>query len=238
MKAFNKRPDIGMFRHEFKYEISTTQLKLIEARVSSVISLDPHVGPRGNYQIRSLYFDDWNNTCFYEKEDGTDPREKFRIRIYNGSSDRIRLEVKRKEAGKIQKKSCAMRVDQVETLIHGGRLEYEEDMHPLLKKLYLLQETRGMKPVTIVEYERVPYVYPDGNVRVTLDLDVRTSSDIGSFLDKETRCRPIMPKGKQLLEVKWDEFIPDFIYRAVHIEGLRQTTFSKYYLCRRFGGRT
>lgn len=226
----------GMYRHEFKYLINTSQLKLLEHRLDSIMKLDPHVDETGRYQIRSLYFDDLYNTCFYEKEDGTDPREKYRIRIYNGSTDRIRLELKRKEAGKIQKKSCKMTLEQTRRLVNGGRLEWEEDMDPLLKKLYILQETKGMKPKTIVEYERVPYVNKEGNVRVTLDLDVRASSDVSSFLDKETKCRPIMPLGRQLMEVKWDEFIPDHIFRSIQIEGLTQTTFSKYYLCKKFGG--
>ena len=239
LRDLPSRDDPGIkFRHEYKYEIDIAQQRLLEQRLGDVLTLDPHVGPSGKYQIRSLYFDDWYDTCYYEKIDGVDPRDKYRIRIYNGSTDRIRLERKRKESGKINKISCPMTVEQVERLIRGGRLLWEEDMHPLLRKLYILQETRGMRPKVIVEYERAPYVHKDGNVRVTIDTDMRTSSDVSSFLDKETRCRPIMPEGRQLMEVKWDEFIPDHIYRAVQMDGLRQTTFSKYTLCRRFGGRS
>ena len=109
-------------------------------------------------------------------------------------------------------------------------------MNPLLKRLYILQETRGMKPKVIVEYDRIPYTYKDGNVRVTLDLDVRASTEIDRFLDTKIDCRPIMPMGKNLLEIKYDNFLPDHIYQNVGLNGLRQITFSKYYLCRKFGG--
>ena len=97
------------------------------------------------------------------------------------------------------------------------------------------QSTRLLQPKVIVEYDRVPFVYPDGNVRVTLDLQIRSSDRIESFLDKEIASRAIMPTNRHLLEVKFDEYIPDFIYQAVQAQNLQQTTFSKYYLCRKYG---
>lgn len=224
------------YRHEYKYEINLAQFEILKMRLSSVMELDPHAGSEGRYQVRSLYFDDWQNSCFYENENGTSPREKFRIRIYNGSSDCIQLELKRKEAGKTLKTTCPLSRELVERLVNGQRLLWQEDMHPLLKKLYILQETKGMCPKVIVEYDRVPFVHPDGNVRVALDLDVRTTPDIKSFFDVQTRCRPIMPCGKNLMEVKYDSFLPDWIYRTAGLKGLHQITFSKYYLCRRLGG--
>ena len=92
-----------------------------------------------------------------------------------------------------------------------------------------------LQPKVIVEYDRVPYVYPDGNVRVTFDLQIRSSDRIESFLDKEIATRLIMPTNQHLLEVKFDEYIPDFIYHAIQTERLQQTTFSKYYMCRKYG---
>lgn len=98
----------------------------------TVTKLDSHVGKTGNYQIRSLYFDDWMNSCFYENENGIGPREKYRIRIYNASTERIQLEVKRKEAGKTLKTSCPISREQVERLINGPRLVWLIDLGSLL----------------------------------------------------------------------------------------------------------
>lgn len=86
-----------------------------------------------------------------------------------------------------------------------------------------------------MEYDRAPFIYTDGNVRVTFDLYIRSSNQIESFLDKEIMTRLIMPDNQHILEVKFDEYIPDFIYRAVQAEKLQQTTFSKYYMCRKYG---
>ena len=92
--------------------------------------------------------------------------------------------------------------------------------------------TNRMRPVIIVEYDRIPYVYKYGNVRVTFDLNISSSTDIGNFFSRDIVRRPIMPAGRHLMEVKFDEFLPDAIYRALQLGTLKQTTFSKYYLCR------
>ena len=83
------------FRNELKYVCPEGLLQLIQARTSPICPLDAHTAPGGIYSIRSVYFDDSRDRCFYENEDGSDPREKFRIRIYNGSDARIRLECKK-----------------------------------------------------------------------------------------------------------------------------------------------
>lgn len=93
-----------------------------------------------------------------------------------------------------------------------------------------------MHPAVIVEYDRTPFVYRYGNVRVTFDRNISSSQDFEHFFCPHIHRRPIMPAGMHLMEVKFDEFLPDVIYRALQLEQLRQTTFSKYYLCRIYGG--
>lgn len=102
------------YRNELKYVVSASQLACIRSRMKSLLPLDEHVNEKGQYNIRSIYFDDYKNTCFYENEEGTSPREKFRIRTYNGNQDEINLELKRKERGKIHKESCVLTREQCE----------------------------------------------------------------------------------------------------------------------------
>lgn len=222
------------FRHELKYLVTMGEIQMIRNRINHMIPLDTHAGNDGAYTIRSLYFDDYENRCFYENENGTDPREKFRIRIYNHSTERITLECKRKERGKTLKTACPLTIEQTKHLMEGKALPNMGSLHPLLQKLNLLILTRRMRPVVIVEYDRIPYVYKNGNVRVTLDMNIRSSGEIGCFLDESMPKRPVMPMGQQLLEVKYDEYLPDFIYRNLQLQSLRQTAFSKYYICRKF----
>lgn len=222
------------YRHELKYQITTAQVRMLQNRINGLVPLDRHVGQEGSYSIRSLYFDDRYNRCFYENENGTDPREKFRIRIYNASPDRITLECKRKERGKTLKTSCPLTLEQTKQLMEGKPLPDLEHQPPLLRKLTLQMMTRQLMPVVIVEYRRMPFVYRNGNVRVTLDMDITSSSAVHQFLEEKIPCRPVLPVGQQLLEVKYDEYLPDFIYRSLQLNSLRQTAFSKYYICRKY----
>lgn len=222
------------FRHELKYQVTDVQIQMLKSRIHHLLPLDSHVAQTGSYAIRSLYFDDYDNRCMQENENGTDPREKFRIRIYNGSSEKITLECKRKERGKTHKTSCPLTEEQTRQLMAGKILPDIGTQPPLLQKLTLQMMTRRMRPVVIVEYERVPYVYKNGNVRITLDTNIASSSAVETFLDPRIAARPVLPVGQQLLEVKYDEYLPDFIYRSLMLPNLRQTAFSKYYICRKY----
>ena len=222
------------YRHELKYQITELQLQLLKNRINHLIPLDAHVGATGSYRIRSLYFDDGMDRCYYENENGTDPREKFRIRIYNGSADKITLECKRKERGKTHKTACPLTLEQTKHLMAGRVLPDLQNQPPLLRKLTLQMMTRQLRPVVIVEYERIPYVCKNGNVRITLDKNIASCSAVGLFLEEKLPNRPVLPVGQHLLEVKYDEYLPDYIYRTLQLDSLRQTAFSKYYICRKY----
>lgn len=222
------------YRHELKYFISQAEIPMIRNRICHLLPLDSHAGPNGSYTIRSLYFDDYQNSCFYENENGADPREKFRIRIYNHCANRITLECKRKERGKTLKTSCLLTREQTTQLMQGKPLPDIGNQPPLLQKLMVQMLMRQMRPVVIVEYDREPYIHPNGNVRVTLDTNISSSKAVSCFLDEVIPKRPVLPLGQQLLEVKYDEYLPNYIYMSLQLENLRQTAFSKYYVCRKY----
>ena len=221
-------------RHEFKYICTETMLAAVQGRISGMMRPDDHTNEQGRYDIRSLYFDDIYGSCYLENENGTDPREKFRIRIYNGSAERISLELKQKERGKTRKLSCAITQEQCRSLMRGEPLPNSTEYPPLLQKLLVQMRTRLLRPSVIVEYSRTPFVYQDGNVRITLDRNISASMAFDRFLEKEMPKRPIMEAGMHILEVKYDEFLPDPIHNALQMGNLQYTSFSKFYLCKKF----
>lgn len=225
---------MDQYRHELKYLVTPAQIAILKSRINGLIPIDPHVGEGGRYNISSLYFDDYYNRCFCENENGTDPREKFRIRIYNHSCDRIALELKRKERGKTFKQSAILSQETAQAIIDGNAALNFENQPTLINKLFLEMNQHLLRPVVIVEYDRYPYIYKNGNVRITFDTNVSSSSFTQCFLNGDYPKRPIMPTGLQLMEVKFDEYLPDFIYRALQLENLQQTAYSKYYLCRKY----
>ena len=221
------------YRYELKYPCDEVQLAIIKSRLSQFMTHDPYA-KNGSYTIRSMYFDNYQNRCFHENENGTDPREKFRIRIYNADSHRISLECKRKEHGKTYKTACILSYEQYCQLLDNGRGLKLSTAPDLLRKFWFLMNTQGFRPSVIVEYDRMPYVYELGNVRITLDCNIRSSNDFDHFLDKNLITRPILPQGNHLMEVKYDELLPDFIKSALELGALRRTSFSKFFLCRKY----
>ena len=195
---------------------------------------DSHASANGKYTVRSLYFDDYNNRCYYENENGNDPRVKYRIRTYDHSADRISLERKRKERGKTLKETVLIDFGLANQLVRGEYAAPISEQPQLVQGLCADMMVNRMKPVVIVEYERTPYIYRFGNVRVTFDTCVSSSRETSSFFGNEILKRPVLPAGMQLLEVKFDEYLPDVIYRALQLDNLQQTTFSKYYLSRKY----
>ena len=171
------------YRHELKYVVTAAELALLENRIKGLVRPDAHAGADGMYHIRSLYFDDYYNSCYNENEIGTDPREKFRIRIYNESAARINLELKRKEHGMTQKLSCRLTEEQCRSLMAGRPLLPDSSYPPVLQKLNLQMRTRLLRPAVIVEYDRVPFVDPLGNTRITMDLNIRSSNYCSRFLE-------------------------------------------------------
>ena len=104
----------------------------------------------------------------------------------------------------------------------------------LVIELYSKMKAQGLRPSVIVDYRRTPFVYGPGNVRVTLDENIRTGLKCVDFLNP--RC-VMIPAGEPvvLLEVKWDAFLPAVIRRAIQVPSRRAGAFSKYERCRIYG---
>lgn len=188
----------------------------------------------GTYFIRSLYFDTPKDTALREKLDGVSSREKFRIRCYNHDPSLIHLEKKSKLAGLGCKESADLTAQEAQRIIDGDILWMQQAEQPLIRELYTKMQTRQLRPKTMVDYIREPFVYAPGNVRVTLDYDIRTGLRSTDFLNPDALT---IPAGDApiLLEVKWDDFLPDIIRDAVQLEDRRVTAFSKYAQCRIYG---
>lgn len=225
---------MSRYRHEYKYLIDSKQEGILNIKAMSLLQRDAHVREDGSYQITSLYFDDHVNSCFYENESGTDPRSKFRIRYYNNDSSRLKLEKKSKKRGMTLKESCPVTEEQCRIFMNGSIPAVTEEMEPMAVKLFSEMKIRNMLPKVIVSYERIPFVYRAGNVRVTFDRKLTASYDIKNFLDGTFVKRPVLPTGQTILEVKWDELLPQHIRENMHLEKLQWSACSKYYLCRKY----
>lgn len=221
------------YRHETKVAINVADAMAIRQRLRAIASPDPHAQD-GRYLIRSLYFDTPSDRALREKLDSVNKREKFRIRMYDNDPSFIQLEKKSKLNGLGTKHKANLSAEEVRQIIEGDVGWMLESGRPLVQELYSKMLSQGLRPKTIVQYVREPFVYTPGNVRVTLDSDLRTGIYSTDFLDPD--C-PLIPAGDAptLMEVKWDDFLPGIIKDAVQLGARRGAAFSKYAACRIYG---
>lgn len=221
------------YRHEWKHEISYGDMLVLRQRLSAVMKRDVHAID-GKYLIRSLYFDNASDKALREKVDGVNIREKFRIRYYNNDTSLIHLEKKSKVNGLCLKDSVTLTQEQAQAIANGDYDWMVDSGVPLVQELYSKMMSQGLRPKTIVDYLREPFVFAPGNVRVTLDYNIRTGMNCTDFLNPN--CVTV-PAGDApiILEVKWDEYLPDIIRDAVQLPNCRVGAFSKYAVCRIYG---
>ena len=185
------------------------------------------------YLIRSLYFDNLADKALMEKVNGMSRREKFRIRYYNGDTTVIHLEKKSKIDRLGNKQSASLTKEQAQSIVDGDIDWMPDSEFPLVRELYSKMRTQSIAPKTIVDYTREPFIYPAGNVRVTLDYNIRSGMRCTDFLNPD--CVTVPVSDAIILEVKWDGFLPDIIRDAVSLADRREGSFSKYEACRIYG---
>lgn len=221
------------YRHEWKHEINLSDMITLRQRLRAVAQSDEHT-LNGAYEIRSLYFDNLSDKALREKIDGVSRREKFRIRYYNRDVSLIHLEKKSKIGGLGTKESAMLTKGQAQSIADGdfGWMAHAPD--PLIKELYHKMTTQQLRPKTIVDYTREPYIFTAGNVRVTVDYNIRTGLLCTDFLNPD--CVTI-PAGEApiILEIKWDAYLPDIIRDVIQLDGRHTCAFSKYAACRIYG---
>lgn len=220
------------YRHEWKHEISLSDRMALRRRLGAVARPDPHAAG-GRYLVRSLYFDTPEDRALREKLNGVNRREKFRLRYYNQDLSALRLEKKSKRDGLGTKDAVPLTFDEARAILDGDWDWVDGSGRTLIQELRRKMTEQGLRPRTIVDYVREPFVYAPGNVRVTLDYDLRTGLRSTDFLNPDRVTVPAEP-GLTILEVKWDAFLPSVIRDAVQVPGCRTASFSKYALCRRF----
>ena len=222
-------------RHEIKHEITYHDMIILRKRLQTVMKRDSNA-KNGIYKIRSLYFDNISDKALREKIDGVNHREKFRIRYYNDDTSFIRLEKKSKKSGLGNKQMAPLTLEEAQKIIDG---DYEwmkscKD-RPLILELYTKMVLQGLRPKTIVDYTREPFTFDAGNVRVTLDYNIRTGLKCTDFLNSDCITIPAGDTNTIILEVKWDNYLPEIIKDIVQLEGRRGAAFSKYAISRIYG---
>ena len=221
-------------RHELKYHITPAELCVLRNVLTPVMQLDPNGNENNEYHIRSLYFDTINDDALEEKIAGVGNRKKYRMRIYNFSDKVIKLECKSKYGDLISKQSVSIPRDLAEQLIAGDPDGLQRMRHPLLHDVYREMRTRLLRPVVIVDYIREAYIHPAQDVRITFDKQLRTGMYSNDMFNPMLPTFPVFDDPVEILEVKFNEFLPTYIQSLISGVTAQRSAVSKYTWCRRY----
>ncbi len=225
-------------RHELKFFISQEQYTLLSQHLRHVLQPDPNGDENNEYHIRSLYFDTVFNSAYFDKLDGVQDRNKYRIRIYNFSDRNIKLECKTKVGSLISKRSLSIPRDLAEQIIAGDTNELESTRSGLLSDVFREMTCNLLHPVVIVDYVREAYLHPVEEVRITFDKQLRTGMSSIDMFNPDIPTIAPFDNGEIILEVKYNRVMPPYIrdLLCTWCPGAVQSAISKYTWCRRFEG--
>ena len=228
LEAGQKRPmaSLEVKRLESKYFISQADCRAMAAALGNALERDAHDRGKG-YFIRSLYFDSLENRAFDEKMAGVERRKKFRLRLYDFDSGKVKLEVKNKFNNSIFKESMWMRKKDALRLQKGNYdvlLDYD---NALARKAYAEFTQYCYSPVLVVDYVREAFLWPFNNVRVTFDQGLKANSIDLNMFDSGIFMKPLISQNLAVLEVKFDSFMPEWLKSLIRMRSCN-SAISKY----------
>lgn len=224
-------------RHELKYYINNIQTEVLLSQLSSLMDIDKNNISQEGYRVRSLYFDSIDDECLYQKQSGILHRKKIRLRTYGTSdsvSNSVKFEIKHKNGQLVRKDSVLINRDDAKEISEGNYTLLLNYNNPVLDSIYTTFMSRAYKPKVIVEYQRVALTLPVSNIRITFDQNLSTNINHLDLFSRVQDTMPVILEGKQILEVKFDEFLPGYLKKVLSGISAERMAISKYTLARRY----
>jgi hypothetical protein len=222
------------YRYEQKYLLNALSSARLKSVFGAVLERDNSAGSAMPYTVRSLYFDDARNTDYFAKFAGLSERKKYRLRYYNGNDSFIRFEKKRKSGLRAYKRQAEVSRRQAEAMVRKEFGLFADAGSSLLREAFLYDRQHALSPAVICQYRREAFVYPVSNVRVTFDAELKTGLSSTDFFSQSMCLVPAAAAGQVILEVKYDEFLPEFIQNMLVGPDVAWLSVSKYEQCRKF----
>jgi hypothetical protein len=219
-----------MYRNELKYIINAHQKNLMANKLRSLCQRDSFSDAAGGYIISSLYFEDYNQSSFFDKTNGIRDRKKFRIRAYNYQSDVIKLERKIKRGNLTDKSHLQISKEEYDQLVRGDVSFLSQKDDGVAKDFYLYYRTKNLRARVVVEYRREAYIYQYGDVRICFDTLLKAGIIQDDLFANGPRISAI-PPDQIILEVKYTGYLPDVIRSPIQLNNLQRQSVSKYAKC-------
>jgi len=219
------------YRHEMKFVLDEADSVMLRSRLQWILQKDSHITTSGYYTVRSLYFDDYYNSAYNEKNMSILKREKYRIRLYNQSDKVIHLERKIKSNNYILKETAPLTRKETEAILNEDYDFLRLESSHLKQLFYHHCQSYLMRPRVMVDYEREPFVMDAGDVRITFDRNIRAGMEILDPFNNEMAMVEALRPNQLIMEVKYTCFLPTIVRQLLNGPHAVYSSMSKYMLC-------
>lgn len=214
------------FRHEYKFVIPYEEMLRLRSKLDELLTLDQN----RSYQVRSLYFDSYDEKDYFDKLHGEMIRKKIRLRIYDINSDKVKLELKGKYDYHQLKESLIISKQDAKSIINGEYSILLKYNNELAQRIYLYLN-EGYIPKVIIEYERIAYI-TSTTTRITFDFNIKRSYDFDKFFTNDINYIDVVDGKDVVLEIKFDRFLEPYIAEILNNYNGRYQSVSKYMMGR------
>lgn len=223
---------LDVLRQEKKYLLNYIEIQQLKYLLDQTLHRDEFGELQKGYMVRSLYFDTPDNIDFMEKSDGIRNRKKIRLRTYNPESDNVKLELKEKQDDFQRKRSLLLTKSEAMEMISGKYDCLIKRGDDFALEMYTLLEENLYRPRCIVEYDRIAWIVPENDIRITLDGEIRGTESSFDLFSNELMFYPVSDMGKMVLEVKFNRFLLSYVRDLLAGKERFQISASKYSMAR------
>ncbi len=223
-----------------KFAISAAQRAALMAQLGPHLRADENAGPGARYPVVSLYYDNAERDCYWEKARGLPSRRKLRVRVYGTRDGAVPavsfVEIKHKCEGRGVKRRVMLPLAPELRVFHGFQPEgvsLADAERRIIAEVHDLVLRRNFKPVMLMRYDRTAYAAtdPESDLRMTFDEEIRARLDNLTPEPDDRRFGAgdeIHGGGSTVMEVKITGCIPYWLSRTFAAAGCRMQGHSKY----------
>ena len=117
-------------------------------------------------------------------------------------------------------------------IISGNINDFDLNKNNVLKQFLIDYRINRLKPSVIVDYNRLAYTYHVSDVRITFDSNIKSGLYNYDLFDQNVCTYSIIDDQSVVLEVKFNEILPESIAIILSTVPTFRQAFSKFAMCR------
>jgi hypothetical protein len=223
-----------------KFAVSPAQRAALMAELAPHLRPDENAGTGAQYPVVSLYYDNAERDCYWEKARSLPSRRKLRVRVYGSRDGAVPatsfIEIKHKCDGRGVKRRVQLPLAQALRVGEGlwpEGVQFSATDARVIREVHDLVLSKGFKPVLVMRYDRAAYAAadPESDLRVTFDSAVRMRFDnlTPESDDRRFGAADVLDEdGAAVMEVKITGCIPYWLSRTIAGVGCQLQSHSKY----------